>query len=98
MTLALAGTPDEWYKVPTGIHQVGENYFLPGTESLPATLAQPWPQCKLPDHYNPYTLTYSQLTVDGVSCVLNAPKPATPPPAPSASPTPSPEPSATPKH
>lgn len=96
MMQALAGTPDEWFQVPAGVHQVGENYYLPGTENLPPTLAQPWPQCKLPDHYNPYSLTYAQITVDGVYCVLNAPKPPTPPPAPAA--TPSPTPSPTPNH
>ena len=93
MTQALAGMPDEWYSVPAGIHQVGENYYLPGTESLPPTLAQPWPQCKLPANYNPYSLTYAQLTVDGVYCVLNAPKPPTPPPAPPPAPSPTPCPS-----
>ena len=89
MMQALAGKPDEWYQPPAGVHQVGENYFLPGTESLPPTLAQPWPQCKLPANYNPYSLSYAQITVDGVYCVLNAPKPPTPPPAPTPSPTPS---------
>jgi membrane peptidoglycan carboxypeptidase len=91
MTQALAGTPNEWYPVPAGIHAVGGNYFLPGTESLPPTLAQPWPQCKLPAHYNPYLLTYAQITVDGVYCIINPPKPP-PAPAPTPSPTPSPTP------
>jgi membrane peptidoglycan carboxypeptidase len=86
MTQALAGKPDEWYPVPAGIHAVGGNYFLPGTENLPTTLAKPWPQCKLPANYNPYTLSAAQLTVDGVPCIVNAPKP---PPAPAASPSPS---------
>jgi membrane peptidoglycan carboxypeptidase len=92
MTQALASTPDEWYATPAGVIPSGGNYFLPGTQSLPAILAQPWPQCKLPGNYNPYSLTYSQLTVDGVLCVVNAPKPATPPPAasPAASATPAP--------
>ena len=90
MTQALAGKPDEWYgTVPAGIHQVGQNYFLTGTENLPKTLAQPWPQCKLPANYSPYSLSYSQITVDGVYCVINAPKP---PPAPAPSPSPAPEP------
>ena len=90
MTQALAGKPDEWFStVPAGIHQVGQNYFLTGTENLPKTLAQPWPQCKLPANYSPYSLSYSQITVDGVYCVINAPKP---PPAPAPSPTPAPEP------
>jgi membrane peptidoglycan carboxypeptidase len=89
MTQALAGKPDEWYPVPAGIHAVGGNYFLPGTESLPSTLAKPWPQCKLPANYNPYTLSAAQTTVDGVPCIVNAPKP---PPTPAASPSPSPSP------
>jgi membrane peptidoglycan carboxypeptidase len=88
MVQALAGKPNEWYPVPAGIHPVGGNYFLPGTESLPPTLSQPWPQCKLPANYNPYTLTYSQITVNGVYCIINAPKPK-PTPAPSPSPSPS---------
>src|SRR5947209_19902628 len=87
MTQALGGTPDEWYPVPAGLHQVGQDFFLPGTENLPKTLAQPWPQCKLPANYNPYTLSYSQITVDGVYCIVNPPKP---PPAPAPTPTPSP--------
>ncbi len=85
MTQALAGKPDEWYQVPAGVIPSGGNYFLPGTQNLPNTLGQPWPVCKLPANYSPYTLTYSQITVDGVYCVLNAPKP---PPAPAASPAP----------
>jgi membrane peptidoglycan carboxypeptidase len=89
MTQALAGTPDEWYPVPAGIHAVGGNYFLPGTESLPNTLAQPWPQCKLPANYNPYVLTAAQTIVDGVPCIINAPPPPPPPPTPSPSPSPS---------
>ena len=90
MTQALAGKPDEWYgAVPAGIDQIGQNYFLTGTENLPKTLAQPWPQCKLPANYSPYSLSYSQITVDGVYCVINAPKP---PPAPTPSPAPSPTP------
>ena len=93
MTQALAGTPDEWYNtVPAGITQIGQDYYLSGTENLPKTLAQPWPQCKLPANYNPYTLTYSQITVDGVYCIINAPKP---PPAPAPTPTPSPSPTCT---
>jgi membrane peptidoglycan carboxypeptidase len=96
MQQALAHTPDQWYSVPAGIHQIGENYFLPGTESLPPTLGQPWPTCKLPANYSPYSLTYSQLNVDGVLCVLNSTKPPTPPPTPGASPSPSPGASPTP--
>jgi len=94
MVQALASTPAQWYPVPAGIHQVGENYFLPGTENLPALLAQPWPVCHLPANYNPYSLTSAQTVVDGVPCVINAPKP---PPAPApASPGPSPSPSPAP--
>ncbi len=89
MTQALGGTPDEWYPVPAGLHQIGQDFFLPGTENLPKTLAQPWPQCKLPANYNPYALTYSQITVDGVYCIINPPPP---PPAPEPTPTPSPTP------
>jgi len=89
MTQALGGTPDEWYPVPAGLHQIGQDFFLPGTENLPKTLAQPWPQCKLPANYNPYSLTYSQITVDGVYCIINPPPP---PPAPEPTPTPSPTP------
>jgi membrane peptidoglycan carboxypeptidase len=97
MMQALAGTPDEWYgTVPAGIHQIGSDYYLAGTENLPKTLAQPWPQCKLPDHYNPYTLTYAQLTVDGVYCIINKPAPPPAPPAPSPNPSPSPTPCAGP--
>jgi membrane peptidoglycan carboxypeptidase len=93
MMLALAGKPDEWYQVPAGVHQVGANFFLPGTENLPPTLAQPWPQCKLPANYNPYALTYAQLIVDGVRCVVNAPPPPKPAPTPAPTPSPSPSPS-----
>jgi membrane peptidoglycan carboxypeptidase len=89
MMQALAATPDEWYPVPAGLHQVGQDFYLPGTENLPKTLAQPWPQCKLPPNYNPYTLTYAQITVDGVYCIVNPPPPPPPPP-------PTPTPSSTP--
>jgi len=91
MLQALASTPDEWYPVPAGLHQVGQDFYLPGTENLPQTLAKPWPQCKLPENYNHYTLTYAQLTVDGVYCIINPPPPPpTPSPTPSPSPTPCP--------
>src|ERR1700682_2930039 len=90
MMQALGGKPDERYPLPASVHAVGANYFLPGTESLPGTLAQPWPQCKLPANYNPYTLTYSQIPVNGVYCIINPPPPPpAPPPTPSPSPTPS---------
>ena len=88
MVQALAGKPDEWYPVPAGVHQIGQNYFLPGTENVAPILAQPWPQCHLPANFNPYSLTYAQTTVDGVPCVTNAPKPK-PTPAPSPAPSPS---------
>jgi membrane peptidoglycan carboxypeptidase len=96
MVQALAAKPNEWYPVPAGIHAVGGNYFLPGTETLPSILGQPWPQCKLPANYNPYTLTYSQITVNGVYCIINAPKPKPAPVAPSPSPAPSPTPNCPP--
>jgi membrane peptidoglycan carboxypeptidase len=69
MMVALAGTPDAWYAMPPGIHQVGSNYFLPGTEYVRPILAQPWPGCRF-GRYNPYDLSYAQLLVDGVPCVL----------------------------
>ena len=69
MLQALAQKPDEWYGVPSGIDRVGGNYYLPGTESLPATLAQPWPTCRFTS-FNPYTISDAQLTVNGVPCVL----------------------------
>ena len=96
MTQALGSTADQWYSQPAGLIASGGNYFLPGTQSLPPTLGQPWPQCKLPAHYNPYSLTYAQITVDGVYCVLNAPKPAAPPAAASPAPTPAPSPTSCP--
>ena len=95
MQLALAHTPDQWYPVPAGVIQSGGNYFLPGTQNLPATLAQPWPVCKLPANYNPYLLTYADLTVNGLPCILNNTKPK-PKPAPTPSPSPSPGTSPTP--
>jgi membrane peptidoglycan carboxypeptidase len=69
MMQALASTPAEWYPVPKGVDQVGGNYYLPGTESLPSTLARPWPVCRF-QAYNPYTLSDAAQTVDGVPCVL----------------------------
>jgi len=92
MVQALAGKPDEWYAVPSGVHQVGDNFYLPGTENVAPILAQPWPVCHLPANFNPYSLSYAQTVVDGVPCVINAPKP---PPAPAA-PSPSPSPAAQP--
>jgi membrane peptidoglycan carboxypeptidase len=69
MMQALAQQPDEWYAMPDGLTQIGENYFLPGTESLPSTLAGPWPTCPF-QSFDPRTLTDAQLTVNGVPCIL----------------------------
>jgi membrane peptidoglycan carboxypeptidase len=74
MVEALANTPDEWYPVPNGVDQLGGNYFLPGTERLPSTLAQPWPTCRFRS-FNPYTLSAADQIVNGVPCVIgSAPK------------------------
>jgi membrane peptidoglycan carboxypeptidase len=70
MVQALAQRPDEWYGVPGGVSQVGQNYFLPGTEYLPPTLAMPWPTCRF-GSFNPNTLTDEMLTVNGLPCVLS---------------------------
>ncbi|MDQ6711303.1 MAG: transglycosylase domain-containing protein [Candidatus Dormibacteraeota bacterium] len=69
MVQALAQKPDEWYATPAGLDQVGGDYFLPGTESLTPTLAQPWPTCRF-GSFDPYTITDAQLLVNGVPCVL----------------------------
>ncbi|HYM48938.1 MAG TPA: transglycosylase domain-containing protein [Candidatus Limnocylindrales bacterium] len=69
MMQALANTPDEWYPVPNGVDARGGNYFLPGTEYLPPTLAQSWPTCRFRS-YTPYSLTDAQQTVGGLPCVL----------------------------
>jgi len=74
MVQALAGKPDEWYAKPAGVHQVGGNYFLPGTENVRPILAAPWPGCPF-SHYNPYDLTYQSLLVGGVPCVLRGAAP-----------------------
>jgi membrane peptidoglycan carboxypeptidase len=71
MAQALAAQPDEWYAVPGGVDQVGGNYYLPGTEHLPSTLAAPWPTCRF-TNFNPYTITDAQLTVNGLPCILNS--------------------------
>jgi 1A family penicillin-binding protein len=78
MQQALAGTPDQWYQKPAGVHQVGDNYFLPGTENV-RSLVLGWPTCRL-GNYNPYGLTYADTLVDGVPCSLGgaAPVKATP--------------------
>jgi membrane peptidoglycan carboxypeptidase len=69
MQLALAAHPDEWYVKPAGVDQVGGNYFLPGTENLRTMLSQAWPACRF-GRYDPYALTYADLLVNGVVCVL----------------------------
>ncbi|HYM51398.1 MAG TPA: hypothetical protein VET65_12625, partial [Candidatus Limnocylindrales bacterium] len=74
----------QWYPVPAGVDAVGGNYFLPGSESLKTKLGDPWPACKFTG-YNPNTITAAQLYVDGVPCVLVAPKPPEPAPTPSPS-------------
>ena len=68
MQQALAGTPDQWYAMPAGLHKIGDNYFLPGTENIRST-ALGWPVCRL-GSYNPYGLTWADTLIDGVPCVL----------------------------
>ena len=68
MQQALAGTPDQWYAKPAGVHQIGDNYFLPGTENVRSTVLG-WPTCGFRS-YNPYNLSYADTLVDGVPCVL----------------------------
>src|SRR5438034_5956729 len=70
MTQALAQHPDEWFLKPAGVDQVGQNYYLPGTEYLAPTLAGPWPLCRFGSPFNPRTLTDAQLTVNGLPCVI----------------------------
>ena len=70
MTQALAQHPDEWFMMPVGVDQVGQNYYLPGTEYLAPTLAGPWPLCRFGSSFNPRTLTDAQLTVNGLPCVI----------------------------
>jgi len=70
MVQALAPHPDEWYGMSVGVDQVGGNYYLPGTESLPATLATTWPTCRFRS-FNPYTITDAQLIVNGLPCILS---------------------------
>jgi 1A family penicillin-binding protein len=91
MQQALAGIPDQWYPVPAGVHQVGDNYFLPGTEYV-RSLVLGWPTCGFWS-YNPHNLTYADTLVDGVPCSLWAPPP---PPAPAPAPAPTPAPAAPP--
>jgi len=71
MMQALAQHPDEWYAKPAGVDQVGQNFYLPGTEQLPATLAGPWPVCRFTT-FNPNTVTDAQLTVNGLPCILSS--------------------------
>ena len=77
MTEALKNTPDEWYERPAGVRQIGDNYYLPGTEYVRPVLAGKWPTCPFAK-FDPYRLSWAQLLVDGVPCVL-----APPPPPPS---------------
>jgi hypothetical protein len=56
--------------VPAGVDQVGQNYYLPGTESLPSTLAASWPTCRFRS-FDPRTATDAMLTVNGLPCVLS---------------------------
>ena len=88
MQQALAGTPDQWYTMPAGLHQIGDNYFLPGTENVRSQVLG-WPVCRF-GRYNPYGLSWADTLIGGVPCVLGgsgavAPKP-TPKPAPTAPP------------
>jgi membrane peptidoglycan carboxypeptidase len=69
MMQALSGHPDEWYGVPAGVDQLGSNYYLPGTQSLPPTLAASWPTCRFRS-FDPYTITDAQMTVNGLPCIL----------------------------
>ncbi|MDQ6884891.1 MAG: transglycosylase domain-containing protein [Candidatus Dormibacteraeota bacterium] len=68
MQQALASTPDQWYTKPAGLDQIGDNYFLPGTENVRSQVLA-WPTCRF-GSYNPYNLTYADILVDGVPCVL----------------------------
>ena len=79
MLQALAGVPNQWYAKPAGLDQVGDNYFLPGTENVKSPVLA-WPACHL-GHYNPYNLTYADILVDGVPCTLNGSAPVATPPA-----------------
>jgi len=95
MQQALASTPDQWYAKPAGVHQIGDNYFLPGTEYVRSTVLG-WPTCRFWS-YNPYNLSYADTLVDGVPCSLWSPPPPPPPaPAPAPAPTPAPAPKPTP--
>ena len=78
MQQALAGTPDQWYKMPAGVHQVGGNYFLPGTENVRSQVLG-WPVCRF-GRYNPYGLSWADTLIDGVPCVLGGSGPKAVPP------------------
>jgi 1A family penicillin-binding protein len=78
MLQALKGTPDQWYVKPAGVNQVGANYFLPGTENVRSTVLG-WPTCRFAS-YNPYSLSWASILVDGVPCVLGGGGPARPAP------------------
>jgi 1A family penicillin-binding protein len=80
MQQALTGVPDQWFAKPAGVHQVGDNYFLPGTENVRSQVLA-WPACRL-GRYNPYNLTYAATLVDGVPCSLGGGARAVPPKAP----------------
>ena len=68
MLQALAGTPDQWYAKPAGVNQIGDNYFLPGTENVRSTVLG-WPVCRF-GSYNPYGLSWADTLIDGIPCVL----------------------------
>jgi membrane peptidoglycan carboxypeptidase len=72
MKTALQGVPNEWYPMPSGLDQIGNNYFLPGTENLRSALAAPWPVCPF-QSYDPTTLTWNDILVNGVPCTLGTP-------------------------
>jgi 1A family penicillin-binding protein len=76
MQQALAGTPDQWYTMPAGLHQVGDNYFLPGTENVRSQVLG-WPVCRF-GRYNAYGLSWADTLIDGVPCVLGGSRPAAP--------------------
>src|SRR5438067_1260194 len=78
MQQALAGTPDQWYQKPAGVHQVGGNYFLPGTENVRSQVLG-WPVCRF-GRYNPYGLSWADTLIDGVPCVLGGSGPKAAPP------------------
>jgi membrane peptidoglycan carboxypeptidase len=71
MKTALQAVPNEWYPMPSGLDQIGNNYFLPGTENLRAALAAPWPVCPF-QSYDPTTLSWSDILVNGVPCTLGS--------------------------